>query len=151
APRCRAVTGRNRTVRGGRCLRASETRVYTMPATSECRHAVMTRYRRLECLAKRVVVLKMFFFQAKDGIRGYKVTGVQTCALPIWDIREDERVQDVRHDRLHLEIRVFRVVHGCIQREAPLEPLAADAGLVIVGFFRLDREAGRFGVRMSVV
>src|SRR5699024_2126117 len=25
-----------------------------------------------------------FFFQAEDGIRGRNVTGVQTCALPIW-------------------------------------------------------------------
>src|SRR5580658_11202946 len=25
-----------------------------------------------------------FFFQAEDGIRYYKVTGVQTCALPIY-------------------------------------------------------------------
>src|SRR5947209_12478215 len=25
-----------------------------------------------------------FFFQAEDGIRGIGVTGVQTCALPIW-------------------------------------------------------------------
>src|SRR5256885_16694704 len=25
----------------------------------------------------------VFFFQAEDGIRYYKVTGVQTCALPI--------------------------------------------------------------------
>src|SRR5256885_8848631 len=28
-----------------------------------------------------------FFFQAEDGIRDYKVTGVQTCALPIFGIR----------------------------------------------------------------
>src|SRR5256885_5501174 len=27
-----------------------------------------------------------FFFQAEDGIRDYKVTGVQTCALPIWNL-----------------------------------------------------------------
>src|SRR5256885_8354614 len=27
-----------------------------------------------------------FFFQAEDGIRDYKVTGVQTCALPICGI-----------------------------------------------------------------
>src|SRR2546426_1938116 len=27
--------------------------------------------------------LVFFFFQAEDGIRDYKVTGVQTCALPI--------------------------------------------------------------------
>src|SRR5256885_11521653 len=30
-----------------------------------------------------------FFFQAEDGIRDYKVTGVQTCALPI----SEERVE----------------------------------------------------------
>src|SRR2546426_4833065 len=29
-------------------------------------------------------MLFFFFFQAEDGIRDYKVTGVQTCALPIW-------------------------------------------------------------------
>src|SRR5688572_31009047 len=27
-----------------------------------------------------------FFFQAEDGIRDLTVTGVQTCALPIYDI-----------------------------------------------------------------
>src|SRR5256886_13312235 len=26
----------------------------------------------------------VFFFQAEDGIRDLTVTGVQTCALPIW-------------------------------------------------------------------
>src|SRR2546426_9545935 len=31
--------------------------------------------------------LFFFFFQAEDGIRDYKVTGVQTCALPIWRVR----------------------------------------------------------------
>src|SRR5688500_19284018 len=31
-----------------------------------------------------VVFILLFFFQAEDGIRDYKVTGVQTCALPIW-------------------------------------------------------------------
>src|SRR5256885_3080524 len=29
------------------------------------------------------VCVEVFFFQAEDGIRDYKVTGVQTCALPI--------------------------------------------------------------------
>src|SRR5256885_6056923 len=28
-------------------------------------------------------LVDIFFFQAEDGIRDYKVTGVQTCALPI--------------------------------------------------------------------
>src|SRR5256885_11016065 len=39
-------------------------------------------------LYKRIAFLLIlyrffFFFQAEDGIRDYKVTGVQTCALPI--------------------------------------------------------------------
>src|SRR5256885_6045084 len=33
----------------------------------------------------RYYVYFFFFFQAEDGIRDYKVTGVQTCALPIFD------------------------------------------------------------------
>src|SRR5262249_59380408 len=28
--------------------------------------------------------LRFFFFQAEDGIRDWSVTGVQTCALPIY-------------------------------------------------------------------
>src|SRR5256885_6173608 len=32
---------------------------------------------------------RLFFFQAEDGIRDYKVTGVQTCALPIY-LKHDE-------------------------------------------------------------
>src|SRR5882762_1617758 len=31
----------------------------------------------------KILILKVFFFQAEDGIRDSSVTGVQTCALPI--------------------------------------------------------------------
>src|SRR5256885_3232566 len=34
-----------------------------------------------------------FFFQAEDGIRDYKVTGVQTCALPISFSARDQRLR----------------------------------------------------------
>src|SRR5256885_8708897 len=42
----------------------------------------------MECFedSRSVIVttsVSVFFFQAEDGIRDYKVTGVQTCALPI--------------------------------------------------------------------
>src|SRR5256885_12852923 len=37
-----------------------------------------------------------FFFQAEDGIRDYKVTGVQTCALPI---SADRHRQDRRRGK----------------------------------------------------
>src|SRR5256885_17257773 len=44
-----------------------------------------------------------FFFQAEDGIRYYKVTGVQTCALPIstaepFAAREPSRDDETRED-----------------------------------------------------
>src|SRR5258707_363609 len=32
-----------------------------------------------------------FFFQAEDGIRDIGVTGVQTCALPIWRQQEERK------------------------------------------------------------
>ena len=35
------------------------------------------------CLFCEISNYLFFFFQAEDGIRDYKVTGVQTCALPI--------------------------------------------------------------------
>src|SRR5256885_11039610 len=37
-----------------------------------------------------------FFYQAEDGIRDYKVTGVQTCALPISEARPDPLPQGLR-------------------------------------------------------
>src|SRR5256885_8610867 len=45
-------------------------------------------------------LLYIFFFQAEDGIRDYKVTGVQTCALPIYptvrlDVADDPRLVEV--------------------------------------------------------
>ena len=38
------------------------------------------------CFCSRILVyFFFFFFQAEDGIRDRLVTGVQTCALPIFD------------------------------------------------------------------
>src|SRR6267143_3448704 len=36
-----------------------------------------------------------FFFQAEDGIRDGTVTGVQTCALPIWEAADDRTVSAI--------------------------------------------------------
>src|SRR5437667_5902842 len=56
-----------------------------------------------------------FFFQAEDGIRDRDVTGVQTCALPIWKVQvvsEFRRAEDLHdstptepdaHDELRLD------------------------------------------------
>src|SRR5687768_7861403 len=39
---------------------------------------------RLDLLIGGAVGQACYFFQAEDGIRHVAVTGVQTCALPIW-------------------------------------------------------------------
>src|SRR5699024_11593239 len=42
--------------------------------------------------------------QAEDGIRDRNVTGVQTCALPIFDDPRDERTRAwVQHHNVHTE------------------------------------------------
>ena len=38
-------------------------------------------------------LLLFFFFQAEDGIRDHCVTGVQTCALPIYMNSLDEKTK----------------------------------------------------------
>src|SRR5437764_8256613 len=35
-----------------------------------------------------------FFFQAEDGIRATSVTGVQTCALPIYELRRTDELEE---------------------------------------------------------
>src|SRR6266850_320441 len=52
-----------------------------------------------ECLTRFVLWGQRinFFFQAEDGIRDYKVTGVQTCALPISMPAKRELGRTVRH------------------------------------------------------
>src|SRR2546430_10400289 len=46
-----------------------------------------------------------FFFQAEDGIRDLTVTGVQTCALPIYLRAEHAVARTLRGDELHETIR----------------------------------------------
>src|SRR6266567_8096904 len=44
--------------------------------------------------------LFFFFFQAEDGIRDLTVTGVQTCALPIFTVSGGKIVQDENGETL---------------------------------------------------
>src|SRR5437868_7761102 len=48
------------------------------------RKDVQNGRRGLLLLACQRSLICFFFFQAEDGIRDRNVTGVQTCALPIW-------------------------------------------------------------------
>src|SRR3989454_2954347 len=60
-----------------------------------------------------------FFFQAEDGIRDYKVTGVQTCALPI--SRGDPTARE-------LAGRLAALTHAVATGRAPDDFSAALAG-----------------------
>src|SRR3712207_6846887 len=82
-------------------------------------------------LRRRVRVLA-FFFQAEDGIRDIGVTGVQTCALPIY--LEDEHWQRGREEDAH-------VVRGDSQNAA------LEQDVVRLGGCRLgdEKDAGRAG------
>src|SRR2546426_289242 len=59
-----------------------------------------------------------FFFQAEDGIRDYKVTGVQTCALPI---SSTERSKPLPAKAAYSVFCVRSL--GSSTRPAPAEPL----------------------------
>src|SRR6266850_2284277 len=92
-----------------------------------------------------------FFFQAEDGIRDYKVTGVQTCALPIFRPRGGEphahasiRVRAAR--ALRDAPRALRIAAGARAREWGL-----GGGLPLAQLrSRLARCAGAGGERLSL-
>src|SRR5689334_23606061 len=67
--------------------------------------------------------LYIFFFQAEDGIRDGTVTGVQTCALPIWvgrPLAQQQRRADLEREAgrpapdlaLAVELEAAEVVDG---------------------------------------
>src|SRR5256885_13843447 len=59
--------------------------------TGPARVAQLVHRRPLNVLVR----VSIFFFQAEDGIRDYKVTGVQTCALPIYGIQRISLLSNV--------------------------------------------------------
>src|SRR5256885_7673513 len=64
-----------------------------------------------------------FFFQAEDGIRDYKVTGVQTCALPICGQQVD--LTGERRGRKEVCREARRGTHRvseCMRREKSARP-----------------------------
>src|SRR5256885_3464192 len=59
------------------------------------------------------------FFQAEDGIRDYKVTGVQTCALPILSrsVRSQRRNEALRRFRASLPQNARACLSAGVHRE----------------------------------
>ena len=42
----------------------------------------------------KIFIIFFFFFQAEDGIRDTSVTGVQTCALPIFHAKNKKKCDE---------------------------------------------------------
>src|SRR2546422_7517871 len=50
-----------------------------------------------------ILVFLFFFFQAEDGIRDVAVTGVQTCALPIYDYQTNGVPENIPQPAQHFK------------------------------------------------
>src|SRR5205807_3065176 len=88
------------------------------------------RVEQLRLVVKHMVVSQeLFFFQAEDGIRDYTVTGVQTCALPIYIrghcLKILPREVDLEHPRRPICSKVVRDEHsrGVAPRQLNLRSL----------------------------
>src|SRR5207249_8391961 len=64
---------------------------------------------------------RVFFFQAEDGIRDRNVTGVQTCALPIFTV-------DVRGEILQIKDVINRMVDQLNAFAAEVTRVAKEVG-----------------------
>ena len=51
--------------------------------------------------------VNFFFFQAEDGIRDSPVTGVQTCALPIFVISHNFAIRSIVNELLGMPLAYF--------------------------------------------
>src|SRR6266566_6044964 len=95
---------------------------------------------------KECVFYYFFFFQAEDGIRDYKVTGVQTCALPIslHGVPAPELGRDRLLEHALVELRIVerhrerpQIVRRRLRRER-----ARDTGIEAAAQVAADRYIG---------
>src|SRR5258708_10788352 len=83
--------------------------------------------RWFSCSQLSVASWFVFFFQAEDGIRDDLVTGVQTCALPIWQKSCSSNFQDnfitknVRREVFYSAVRVCAIAAIAQQRQINLK------------------------------
>src|SRR5256886_17297908 len=61
-------------------------------------------------------MLRLFFFQAEDGIRDLTVTGVQTCALPISPQDQSESCRSIAAPSTMWRRHPFITSESCVHR-----------------------------------
>src|SRR3989454_11169343 len=94
-------------------------------------------------LRDNIVFLYVFFFQAEDGIRDYKVTGVQTCALPISMVVETSSASSVTKRG---NPWVFRISPPSEMEALGLEKYLKDLGIKKADFLAVNTDWGRGAV-----
>src|SRR5256884_6428350 len=83
-------------------------------------------------VASRIV--GFFFFQAEDGIRDVAVTGVQTCALPIYRYEATMSINEElqrQNDRLQLLLNLTSRITSSLDLREVLRAIAANIRQVI--------------------
>src|SRR5258707_11186797 len=92
----------------------------------------------LQIVIHRIIIacicLIFFFFQAEDGIRDIGVTGVQTCALPIYDPHELRLTESWLNWLKDVDGNIFEVG---VSRRAPLGELFEGAANSLYNMFQL--------------
>src|SRR5207302_7312648 len=96
--------------------------------------------------------ISFFFFQAEDGIRDFHVTGVQTCALPIYLTTCEGGMAVTDDAAMAAHMRRFRN-HGIDSDHRSREAAGAHAyDMAELGFnYRLPDVQCALGDRKSVV
>src|SRR5690554_7192904 len=85
--------------------------------------------------------LFFFFFQAEDGIRDADVTGVQTCALPIYAALLGSRAQQ-NNDGFNVEA-LHHFMQQNLERRLTLSDLSSAAGETSPWQFKIGRASCR--------
>src|SRR2546430_13146917 len=96
------------------------------------------------------IFVLFFFFQAEDGIRDLTVTGVQTCALPIFLRRFELQDHDPRRESLRVG-QLERDLVGAVREETLA--LAEDDGMdhEPVDVDQVDRKSTRLNSSHSQI
>src|SRR5258706_2134827 len=110
-------------------------------------HICMESHDSILCWSFSVVHVFFFFFQAEDGIRDWSVTGVQTCALPIFDLEIAPPVRWVARDNA---AEADGQLGLAFEIQVEPEPFILLSQRIILGLEQLELQIGRASCRERV-
>src|SRR3712207_7270083 len=90
-----------------------------------------------------IISFFFFFFQAEDGIRDIGVTGVQTCALPIYAFSRFPRTPAARRDRRLGPVGLLRRRPAAVRQGAHRRGRSVRAPAHAVGARSEERRVGK--------